>query len=166
MKSVNVKEARLFQQWLNTTIASTTWKDLINFINTELPAITEAWKKLDESELYNTVWNNIEKKANEIVENKCKPEWDRIAEEMKTLWEKRNELAKQKASWNWTDNDEGKITELDKKISDLSNEAQKITDNANKKLEEYKDKLIDESEWAAFFLEDDEYEIIKKLSWF
>ena len=60
--------------------------------------------------------------------------------------------------------DEEEITELDKKISDLSNEAQKITDDANKELEEYKDKLIDESEGAAFFLEDDEYEIIKNLS--
>ena len=98
MKWVNVKEARLIDQWLHSSIASATWRDLINFFGQDMPTIAKAVAELDKSELYKTVGWDIEKKAEEIVETKCKPEWDKISEEMKPLGERRNELAKKKAS--------------------------------------------------------------------
>lgn len=160
MKWVNIKEARLFQQWLNTTIASVTWKDLIYFISGDLPIIAKAEKELENSELYNRVWADIQAKAEELVETKCKPEWNRISEEMKPIGEKRNELAKEKASNNWDNLKEDELAELDKKMSDLSAEYQKVTDDANAELNEYKDKRIAEEEWAVFVLEDSEYDLI------
>ena len=160
MKWVNIKEARLFQQWMNTTIASVTWKDLINFIGNDMPTFVKAAKELEGSELYNAVWADIQKKAEELVETKCRPEWSRISEEMKPIGEKRNELAKERASNNWDNLKEDELAELDKKMSDLSAEYQKVTDDANAELNEYKDKRIAEEEWAAFMLEDDEYALI------
>ena len=119
---------------------------------------------LKESELYKKVWGDIENKAIELVENKCKPEWNRISEEMKPLGEKLNELEKEKASIPeeevWEEEKETELNELHKKMSDLSNEYQKVTDDANKELEEYKDKRIEEEQGGCFFLEDDEYETI------
>ena len=170
MKSVNVKEARLFQQWLHSPIANATWKDLVNFINNDVNIVTKAWKELDNSELYHTVGTDIENKAKEIVETKCKPEWDRISEEMKPLGEERNKLAKEKAElpedWIWETEKEERLAEIDKKMSDLTNEYQKVTDDANAELNEYKDKRIEEEKWNAFFLEDDEYSLIWKYAWF
>ena len=163
MKWVNIKEARLFQQWMNTTIASVTWKDLINFIGNDMPTFVKAAKELEGSELYNAVWADIQAKAEELVETKCKPEWNRISEEMKPIWEEVNKLSKEKAEakeWEWSEENETKLKDLNKQIADLSNEYQKVTDDANAELNEYKDKRIAEEEWAAFMLEDDEYALI------
>lgn len=166
MKWVNVRECRLFEQWLNTTIASTTWKDLINFLGKDMSTIAKAMEELEKSELYKKVWTDIEAKANEIVETKCKPEWDRISEEMKPIGEKRNELAKEKAWWEWDNLKEEELNELDKQLSDLGNKYQKVTDEANAELNEYKEKVINESEWAAFILEDEEYSLVWWYAWF
>ena len=167
MKWVNIKEARLFQQWLNTTIASVTWKDLINFINNDIEVVTKAWKELDNSELYNAVWADIQKKAEELVETKCKPEWNRISEEMKPLWEEANSIEKEKAGGTELDEEKkARLEEINKKIADLSAEYQKVTDDANAELNEYKDKRISEEEWATFMLEDDEYALIGRYAGF
>lgn len=161
MKWVNIKEARLFQQWMNTTIASVTWKDLINFIGNDMPTFVKAAKELEGSELYNAVWADIQKRAEELVETKCKPEWNRISEEMKPLWEEANAIEKEKAGGAELDEEKkAKLEEINKKIADLSAEYQKVTDDANAELNEYKDKRISEEEWAAFMLEDDEYALI------
>ena len=170
MKWVNVKEARLIDQWLHSSIASATWGDIVNFFHKDITTIFKVSEELEKSELYKTVGGDIEKKAEEIVEAKCKPEWNRISEEMKPLGERRNELAKKKASTEvgsaWWEEDEKELTDLDKKMSDLSAEYQKVTDEANAELNEYKEKRIDEEQWAAFLLEDDEYELIRGYCWF
>ena len=166
MKWVNVKEARLIDQWLHSSIASATWGDVINFFHKDITTIFKVTEELNKSELYKTVGWDIEKKAEEIVEAKCKPEWNRISEEMKPIGEKRNELAKEKASNNWDNLKEDELAELDKKMSDLSAEYQKVTDDANAELNEYKEKRINEEQWAAFLLEDDEYELIRGYCWF
>lgn len=170
MKWVNVKEARLIDQWLHSSIASATWGDIINFFHKDITTIFKVTEELSKSELYKTVGWDIEKKAEEIVEAKCKPEWNRISEEMKPLGERRNELAKKKASTEvgsaWGEEDEKELTDLDKKMSDLSAEYQKVTDEANAELNEYKEKRINEEQWAAFLLEDDEYELIRGYCWF
>ena len=166
MKWVNVKEARLIDQWLHSSIASATWGDVINFFHKDIATILKVTEELNKSELYKTIGWDIEKKAEEIVETKCKPEWNRISEEMKPIGEKRNELAKEKASNNWDNLKEDELAELDKKMSDLSAEYQKVTDEANAELNEYKEKRINEEQWAAFLLEDDEYELIRGYCWF
>lgn len=161
MKWVNVKEARLLDQWLHTTIASVTWRDLINFFEKDISTIAKAVEELDKSELYKTVGTDIENKAKEIVKEKCEPEWKRISEEMKPLGELRNKLSEKKAKGeNWTDEDEAQLNWLDKEMADLSAEYQKVTDEANKELNEYKEKRINEEQWAAFLLEDYDYDLV------
>lgn len=162
MKAVNVREARLFEQWLNTTIASVTWRDLINFFSKDMEVIAKAAEELHNSELYTTVGKDIEEKAKELVETKCKPEWDRIAEEMKPLGERRNELAKEKAEAKeeFPEEKEKELTEIDNKLAELSNEYQKVTDDANKELNEFKEERIAAEQGGCFFLEDDEYALV------
>ena len=166
MKWVNVKEARLIDQWLHSSIASVTWRDLINFFGQDMSTIAKAVAELDKSELYKTVGGDIEKKAEEIVETKCKPEWNRISEKMKPLGELRNKLAKEKAEWNWDNEKEAQLDWLDKEMSDLSAEYQKVTDDANAELNEYKEKRINEEQWAAFLLDDAEYDLVGWYCWF
>lgn len=167
MKWVNVKECRLIDQWLHSSIASATWGDVINFFHKDITTIFKVTEELNKSELYKAVGWDIEKKAEEIVEAKCKPEWNRISEEMKPLGELRNKLAEKKAKGEeWTDEDEAQLNGLDKEMSDLSAEYQKVTDDANAELNEYKEKRINEEQGAAFLLEDDEYELIRGYCWF
>ena len=173
MKWVNVRECRLIDQWLHSSIASATWGDVVNFFHKDITTIFKVTEELSKSELYKTVGGDIEKKAEEIVEAKCKPEWNRISEEMKPLGEERNNLWKEKAASkenndteSWTEEKENRLNEIDKKMSDLSAEYQKVTDDANAELNEYKEKRINEEQWAAFLLEDDEYELIRGYCWF
>lgn len=170
MKWVNVRECRLIDQWLHSSIASATWGDVINFFHKDITTIFKVTEELSKSELYKTVGGDIEKKAEEIVEAKCKPEWNRISEEMKPLGEKRNELAKKKASTEvgsaWGEEDEKELADLDKQLSDLSNEYQKITDEANAELNEFKEKRINEEQGAAFLLDDAEYDLVGWYCWF
>lgn len=160
MKWVSVKEARLFEQWLNTTIASTTWKDLITFLWKDMATINKAMEELEKSELYKEVWTDIENKAKELVETKCKPEWDKISEEMKPLGERRNELAKEKAEWTWSTKQGEELDALDKQLAEMSEKYQKVTDEANAELNEYKEEKINQAEWAAFLLDEEEYSLI------
>jgi len=163
MKSVSVKEWRLLQQWLNSTIGWATWTDILN-LDKEL--FKKAAKALDDSELYQKIWGEIQKKAEEIVKEKCEPEWKRISEEMQPLGELRNKLSEKKAKGeNWTDEDEAQLNWLDKEMADLSAEYQKVTDEANKELNEFKDKRINEEQGWCFFLEDNEYDTIGKYVW-
>lgn len=159
--AVSIKEARLIDQWLHTTIASVTFGDLVNFFSNDLKKIGKIVELLEASETYKAVGAEIEAKAHELVETKCKPEWDRISEEMKPLGELRNKLAEKKAKGEGrTDEDEAQLNGLDKEMSDLSNEYQKVTDEANAELNEFKEKRINEEKQPAFFLSEKEYKLI------
>lgn len=171
MKSINVKECRLLEQWANTTLASYKWGDLIQF-EKDKEIIIKALDELKKSELYQKVWGEIQAKAEELVKEKCEPEWNRISEEMKPLGEERNNLWKEKAAskenndvnW-WTEEKENRLAEIDKQMSELSAEYQKVTDNANAELNEFKEKRINEEQGGCFFLEDEEYDIVWKYAW-
>lgn len=158
--AVSIKEARLIDQWLHTTIASVTFGDLVNLFSNDLKKIGKIVELLGDSDTYKAVGAEIEAKAHELVDTKCRPEWDRISEEMKPLGEKRNELAKEKASNNWDNLKEDELTNLDKQLSDLSNEYQKVTDEANAELNEFKEKRINEEKQPAFFLSEEDYKLI------
>lgn len=168
---VNVKETKLIEQFLNSTLASVSWKQLMKFMSKD----AELWDKVTEevrtNELYKTVGDKIVAEANRIVDEKCKPEWDRLSEMMRPLGEERNVLAKEKAEANkeekaFPEEKANRIEEIDKILSDLSNEYQKVTDGANAQLREFKEKVINETEWVCFFLTEDEYQTIWEYAWF
>ena len=129
-----------------------------------MKTIAKIVNALDASDLYKTVGKDIEDKAHELVDTKCKPEWDRISEEMKPIGEKRNELAKKKASKEvgatWDEEDEKALNDLDKQLADLSNSYQKVTDDANAELNAYKEERINQEKSPAFFLSEEDYKLI------
>ena len=87
---VNVREARLLDQAIQ--------KNSFRYLTLdEHKVVDKAYLAMKDSELYKTVWDTVEKEAVRIVEEVCKPEWNRISEEMKPLWERANELSKEKA---------------------------------------------------------------------
>ena len=132
--------------------------------------LEEAYEAMKESELYNSIWKKIEDYATNLVNTKCVPEWNRISEEMKPLWEERNKLAKEKAEvpedWVWETEKEERLAEVDKKIAELTEEYQSVTDKANAELNEYKEKILGETEWACFFLSEKDYQFVGELCWF
>lgn len=173
MKSVNVKEWRLLEQFTHSNIWGWDVAALIKFIEEDLPIVSRAKKLLEASELYAEVWGDIQAKAEALVKEKCQPEWDRISQEMQPLGEERNTLGKEKAISkensdieSWTEEKEKRLAELDKKMSDLSAEYQKVTDEANAELNEYKEKRINEEQGGCFLLEDNEYDLIWKYAGF
>lgn len=167
---VSVKECRLIEQWLNTTIASVKWKDLIDFFWKDMKVLAKAADWIEESQLYREVGKDIENKAHEIVETKCRPEWTRISDEMRPIGDKRNELAKKKASKEegsvWSEEEEKELVDLDKQLSDLSEQYQKVTDDANAELNAYKDVRISEEQGACFFLSEKDYKTVGWYVWF
>ena len=68
MKWVNVRECRLIDQWLHTTIASVTFGDLINFFSEDLKEIGKIVELLKTSDTYKAVGAEIEAKAKEANE--------------------------------------------------------------------------------------------------
>jgi len=158
--AISIKEARLIDQWLHTTIASVTFGDLVNLFSNDLKKISKIIELLEASDTYKAIGAEIEAKAHELVETKCKPEWDKISEEMKPIGDKRNELAKEKAGWNWDNEKEEELVNLDKQLSELSDKYQKVTDEANAELNEFKEKRINEEKQPAFFLNEEEYKLI------
>ena len=78
-----------------------------------------------------------------------------------------SELEKEKAAipedWVWETEKEEELKELHKKLSDLTDEYQNVTDKANAELNEYKEERLSQEQWACFFLEDDEYKFIGEL---
>lgn len=164
---VNIKEARLIEQWLKSSLANATWKQLVDFVWEDAKAILKVNAALNESELYQAVWGEIEKEAERIVKEKCEPEWNRISEEMRPLWEEANKLSKEKAEDKERNEEkEKKLAEINKKLADLTNDYQKVTDEANAELNEFKDKRINEEQWACFFLTEKEYKAIWKYAGF
>ena len=159
---VNLREARLLDQ----AIAKNNFRYLTL---AEYKIVDKAYEAMKESELYNSIWKNIEDYATNLVNTKCVPEWNRISEEMKPLGEERNRLAKEKAEakeWEWLQESEDKLIEVDKKIAELTEEYQSVTDKANAELNEYKEKVVGETEWACFFLNEKDYQFIGELCWF
>ena len=159
---VNLREARLLDQ----AIAKNNFRYLTL---AEHKIIDKAYEAMKESELYNSIWKKIEDYATNLVNTKCVPEWNRISEEMKPLGEERNRLAKEKAEakeWEWLQESEDKLAEVDKKIAELTEEYQSVTDKANAELSEYKEKILWETEWACFSLNEKDYKFVGELCWF
>lgn len=129
-----------------------------------MKTIAKIVDELEASETYKTIGKDIEDKAHYLVETKCKPEWNRISEEMKPIGERRNAFAKEKAEASadgrWSEDKEKELQDLDKQLSDLSNEYQKVTDDANAELNQYKEERINNEPAPAFFLSEKDYKLI------
>jgi len=160
--AVNVREAKLMEQAFS--------KNSFRYLTLdEHKTLDKAYKALKESEVYNKVGWEIQAEAERLVAEKCMPEWNRISEEMKPLWEERNRLAKEKAEakeWEWLQESEDKLIEVDKKIADLSGEYQSVTDKANVELNEFKEEKINSTKEACFFLSEEDYQFVGELCWF
>lgn len=160
--AVNVREAKLMEQAFS--------KNSFRYLTLdEHKALDKAYKALKESEVYNKVGWEIQAEAERLVAEKCMPEWNRISEEMKPLGEERNRLAKEKAEakeWEWLQESEDKLIEVDKKIADLSSEYQSVTDKANAELNEFKEEKINSTKEACFFLSEEDYQFVGELCWF
>ncbi len=162
MIGVNIKQTKLFMQAIN--------ENKFGYLTLKEHQILDDVLELAKtSELYNAVGKDIEDKANEIVEKECKPEWDRIIELMRPLGEKANELEKEKAAipedWTWEEAKEQELADLNKQIADLNTEYQNVTDEANKKLNEYKEERINQEQWACFLVKEDVYEFVNEKTW-
>lgn len=160
MQGVNIKQTKLFMQAIN--------ENKFGYLTLKEHEILD-WvlEQAKTSELYNKVGKDIEDKANELVKNECEPEWKRISEAMRPLGEKANALEKEKAEKKdeWTDEKENELADLNKQIADLSNEYNEVTDNANKKLNEFKEERIGQEQGACFLVEDDVYEFVNEKTW-
>ena len=161
--AVNVREAKLMEQAFS--------KNSFRYLTLdEHKVLDKAYKALKESEVYNKVGWEIQAEAERLVAEKCMPEWNRISEEMKPLGELRNKLAKEKAEipedWVWEAEKEAQLNGLDKEMSDLSAEYQKVTDEANAELNEFKEEKINNTKEACFFLSEEDYQFVGELCWF
>lgn len=160
--AVNVREAKLMEQ----AFSKNSFRYLIL---DEHKTLDKVYKALKESEVYNKVGWEIQAEAERLVAEKCMPERNRISEEMKPLGEERNRLAKEKAEakeWEWLQESEDKLIEVDKKIADLSGEYQSVTDKANAELNEFKEEKINSTKEACFFLSEEDYQFVGELCWF
>ena len=153
---ITIKQSRLFQQAI---IENKFWYLKLK----EHEVLDSVLEEMEKSELFNKVGKDIEDYANKLVNEECKPQWDDIIAKMQPLNEERNELEKKKASEEkLTEEEDKRYEELNNLISASMEEYQRVSDEANKKLEEYKEKLIEENPGACFFVEEDVYNLVDK----
>lgn len=159
MIGINIKQTKLFIQAIK--------ENKFGYLKLkEHEVLDNVLEEAEKSELFNKVWKEIEDYATKLVDEECKPQWDSIIESTKPLNEERNELEKKKASEEWlTEEEDKRYEEVTNLISAAMDEYQKVSDEANKKLEEFKEKTIEENQWACFFVEEDVYELVDKHTW-
>ena len=160
MKSVNLRQARIFEQAINQ---NKFWYLRIK----DHEALDKVLDLINTNEVYQSVWQSIEEYAQKLVNEKCIKQWDEVSKEMRPLGEEANVLNKEKAEWKEkrTKKKENRLNELNKELSDLNSKYQKITDSANEELNRFKEEKLWEHEWWIFFLEDEEYDLVDKLTW-
>lgn len=155
MKWVTIKSAKYFIQVIKQN-------QLPYLLNEEKEVFDKVYKAIRDNKLYNSVWDVIEKEANRIVDEECKPRWNELADEMRKLNEEREELNKKEKK---TKKDEEKIEKLNKAISEKSEEYEKIWQEANAKLNQFKDEYIDGKykKTYCFDLHDSEYDLVNRV---
>lgn len=153
---ITIKQAKIFQQ---SIVENKFWYLKLK----EHEVLDSVLEEVEKSELYNRVGKDIEDYANKLVNEECKPQWDDIIAKMQPLNEERNELEKKKASEEGlTEEEDKRYEELNNLISASMDEYQKVSETANKKLEEFKEKTIEENPGACFFVEEDVYNLVDK----
>lgn len=162
MKSVKIKQCKYFMQVIKQN-------QLPYLLNEEKEVFDTVYKAIRDNKLYNDVGNIIEKEANRIVDEECKPRWNEIAEKMNSLNSEREALEKKQKELaegkKLSKKDSERLEELNKEISGLSEEYEQIWIQANKKLNEFKDSLIDSKyeHTACFDLHDSEYDLVNRV---
>lgn len=155
MKGVKIKQAKYFMQVIKQN-------QLPYLLNKEKEVFDTVYKAIRDNKLFNDVGNIIEKEANRISNEECAPEWKRIGDEMNKLNEERNELDKKEDK---TEEENDRIKEISDKISELSSEAEKVWQEANIRLNKFKDDLIDGEykDTNCFDLHDKEYDLVNRV---
>ena len=154
MKGVTIKMCKYFMQVIKQN-------QLPYLLNDEKEIFDRVYRLIMKNKLYNDVGNTIEKEANRIVNEECKPKWEALGKEMEELNKQIEELNKAE------EKDNEKIEELSKQISEKSSEIEKIGTEANAKLNEFKDNLID-TEYKTtycFDLHNNEYDLVNRVIW-
>ncbi len=163
MKHVKLRMVKYFVQSISEN-------QLPYLKNKEKEVFDKVLELCESNKLYADVWEEIETEAKRLVRENCEPKWKEIIWEMSELWNKRNELNKQLESIDDEDFQKDineKLDWINKRISDLNEEYQKITDDANKELAEFKETVLARyKDTSCFDLKDNEYNIIdSKIKW-
>lgn len=161
--AVNVRECKLIDQ----AFAKNSFRYLTL---DEHKILDKVYKALNESEVFNKVAEEIKTEWERLVKENCIPEWNRISEEMKPLGEERNALDKEKASipadGTWETAKQERLDELNKRLGELTEEYNSVTDKANVELSAFKEEKINNTKEACFFLNEDDYQFVGELCWF
>lgn len=129
-------------------------------LNSEKEVFDKVYIESLHNELFNKVWADIEREANRIVEEECKPEWDRILKQMEETKSKINELEKAE------EKDEEAIKSNQEIVDGLIDEYQKISDTANAKLNEFKESYINNNykDATCFLLDEEDYNLVDRVT--
>ena len=164
MKGVTIKMCKYFMQVIKQN-------QLPYLLNEEKEVFDRVFKQIRENKLYNEVWDIIEQEANRIVAEECTPEWNRISAEMQELNKEKAELEKkvEEAKKNEETIDEEvtkRIQEIIVLLSQKSDESSKIGTDANIKLNNFKDELIDGKYKGTFCfdLHDKDYDLVNRVT--
>ena len=147
MKPVKLRMIRFFMQSIEEN-------RLPYLLNEEKEVFDKVVKLCRENGLYAKVGEEIEEFARALVESKCKPVWTDIANRMADAGKERDELAKKEEK---TEEEDKRLEELTTLLSNMNDEYQKVTDDANKELNEFKDKTLAQyKDTSCFDLHDKE----------
>lgn len=153
MKHVTVKQLKYFNQIIQEN-------KLPYLLNEEKEVFDSVVKQARDNNLYNVVWSEIETEANRIVDEECKPEWDRLIKQIEEAKTKIIELEKAE------EKDEEAIKANQEIIDNAMEQYQKVSDEANVKLNEFKENLLATKykESYCFDLHDSEYNLIDRVT--
>lgn len=163
-KSVSIRQCRYFQ-WLIKE------NHLPYLLNEEKEVFDLVYKTIRDNKLYNKVWQTIEDEANRIIAEECQPKWNEIIAEL-DLNKKDSEdiLKKEKELPEWeslSEEDRAKLEEYTQKSKDLVDAYEKVTTEANARLEEFKNNLLDNEykNTKCFDLKNKDYDLIQRVTW-
>ena len=153
MKHVTVKQLKYFNQIIQEN-------KLPYLLNEEKEVFDSVVKQARDNNLYNVVWKEIETEANRIVDEECKPEWDKLIKQIEEAKTKIVELEKAE------EKDEEAIKANQEIIDNAMEQYQKVSDEANVKLNEFKENLLATKykESYCFDLHDSEYSLIDRVT--
>lgn len=165
MHWVSIKQCKYFMQVIKQN-------QLPYLLNEEKKVVDTVYKLIRDNWLYNEVGKIIEDEANRIVREECEPEWTRISGEMQELNKEKTELEKkvEEAKKNEETIDEEvtkRIQEIIVLLSQKSDESSKVGTDANIRLNNFKDELIDNKYKTTycFDMHDKDYELINRITW-
>ena len=149
---VRIKQCKLFSDNIRAN-------QLPYLLNSEKEVFDKVYIAVRDNELYNKVWMDIEREANRIVEEECKPEWNRLIKQIEEAKTKITELEKAE------EKDEEAIKANQEIVDNSMEQYQKVSDEANAKLNEFKEDYINNNykDATCFLLDEEDYKLVDKI---